>query len=157
MRVLSLLLGLILLMQNLEAGYRSIDEKRNFLERLLNNAEQGGYSDFAVGEDEHVIIYEGSDLDSSWQGNIGFLQEKQAGKKRIYSYALKRAGEVACQRGYPYFVVLDEQAGNHIGRTDAVSGFSVNTYTVALRIKLLGEVGQEETYDSWVIANWNPN
>jgi hypothetical protein len=155
MRVVLLMISLMLLTQDLMAEYRSINDKQSLFMSIFNTANPGGYEDYALGEDEYIISYQASDSDSSWQENIGFFEEKNLGKKRTYAYALKRAGEVAWQKGYPYFVILEENSGNHISRTDYSTGFSVNTYTVVLRIRLLKEVGQEEAYESSTIANWN--
>lgn len=90
----------------LEAKYCPLNKKVSGSIIVTEYTREGGYEDFQLEKDIFIINYHGSHSDCATTLFSGW--DVDAGKKRIYSYALKRAGEVALSNGYPYFSILEE-------------------------------------------------
>lgn len=135
------------------ADYHPLKET-GFLKKIVSGFE-GGYEDFSLGQDEFLILYHAADVDTDDAISHPFTS-KRVLKLNVDVKALKRAGEVARENGYPYFKILEKDCGEYRQGTKYTQcgSFPMYTYLSSLKIRGLRYQIEDGEYDSNEAADW---
>jgi hypothetical protein len=102
-----------------------------------------------------MIHYHAADVDTDDTLSHPF-SSKRVLKLAVDVKALKRAGEVARDNGYPYFKILEKECGEYVQGTKytQVGSFTMYTYLSSLKIRGLRHQIEDGEYDSNEAADW---